>query len=401
MRIRIYGGEIVFFENLDLKDKLVFMRVDFNVPLDGKTITDDTRITYALPTIKKVLEKGARLILASHLGRPRGLTKPEYSLQPVAKHLSELLGMDIAMAPDCVGPEVEKMIAELKSGSILMLENLRFHNDEITNGAEFSAELAKGIDVYLNDAFGTVHREHASVCRLPELAPIKCCGYLMAREIECVDGALKRPQHPFVVVLGGAKVSDKIGIIRNLSSCADSILIGGAMTYTFLKALGRDVGGSLVEEKCIDQAKELLREAAAKDCEVVLPVDHVVAPQIQKNAPTRVVGKEDFPAEWIGLDIGNQTIRNYRDYIQKAAMVIWNGPMGKFEVTPFQEGTYAIARIIAMSDAISIVGGGDSVAAARKAGIADKFTHVSTGGGASLEFLEGKELPGIKALLAR
>ena len=379
--------------DLDLKGKRVFIRVDFNVPLapGGQEITSDKRIRAALPTIQYALEQGAGVVLASHLGRPKGKPNPEMSLKPVAKRLEELLGRPVKMAPDCVGPEVEAMLP--KPGEVLLLENLRFHPGEEKNDPEFAKQLAKLADVYVNDAFGTAHRAHASTVGMIKFMPKAAAGLLMQKELEYLGMATKNPPRPCVAILGGAKVSDKIEVIENLSKVVDKLLIGGAMAYTFLKAQGKPVGKSLVEDDKLDLAKSLLAKMGGK---LVLPVDHVVVSEIKEGAPFEVV--KEIPADKIGVDIGPETIQKYSEAIRGAKTVIWNGPMGVFEKKPFDKGTVALAKAVAESGATSVVGGGDSEKAIKSAGVADKISHISTGGGASLEFLSGIELPGVAAL---
>lgn len=379
--------------DLDLKNKTVFMRVDFNVPLasGGQEITSDKRIRASLPSIQYALEHGAALILASHLGRPKGKPNPEMSLKPVAARLEELLGRKVAMAPDCIGPQVEAM--KPKPGEVLLLENLRFHAGEEKNDADFSKQLASLCDVYVNDAFGSAHRAHASTVGMIAFVQQAAAGLLMDKELEYLTKATKNPERPCIAILGGAKVSDKIEVIENLMKIVDKLLIGGAMAYTFLRAQGEPVGKSLVEEDKIDLAKDLLSRARAK---LLLPTDHVVAAEFKAGAPSQVV--EQIPDGLMALDIGPKTVAAYEAEVAKAKTIIWNGPMGVFEMPPFDAGTMALAHAVASSDAISIVGGGDSEKAIKSAGVSGKISHVSTGGGASLEFLGGVELPGVAAL---
>jgi phosphoglycerate kinase len=379
--------------DLDLKNKTVFIRVDFNVPLGpgGKQITSDKRIRASLPTIRYALEQGAGLILASHLGRPKGKPNPEMSLKPVAQRLAELLGKEVKMAPDCVGPEVEKM--RPKPGEVLLLENLRYHAEEEKNDPGFSKQLAALCDVYVNDAFGSAHRAHASTVGMIRFVPQAAAGLLMDKELEYLNKATRNPEQPCIAILGGAKVSDKIEVIENLMKIVDQILIGGAMAYTFLKALGKPVGKSLVEEDKVDLAKGLLARAGGK---LVLPTDHVVASELKAGAENRVVS--EIPDGTMAVDIGPVTAEAYAAAIAKAKTIIWNGPMGVFEMPPFDRGTVAVAKAVAASGAVSVVGGGDSEKAVKSAGVADKISHISTGGGASLEFLAGIELPGVAAL---
>ncbi|MCC7155978.1 MAG: phosphoglycerate kinase [Bryobacterales bacterium] len=379
--------------DLDLKGKRVFMRVDFNVPLaaGGQEITSDKRIKASLPSIKYALEHGAGLVLASHLGRPKGKPNPELSLKPVAVRLAELLGKPVAMAPDCIGGEVEAMLPG--PGGILLLENLRFHAQEEKNDVEFSRELAKLADVYVNDAFGSAHRAHASTEGIIQFLKPAAAGLLMEKELEYLGKSTKNPERPCVAILGGAKVSDKIEVIENLLKFADKLLIGGAMAYTFLKAQDLPTGNSLVEADKVDLAKSLLKKGAGK---LMLPADHVAASELKEGAASEVVTR--IPDGKMGLDIGPATVEAFGKVIAGAKTVIWNGPMGVFEKPPFDKGTVAIGKAIAASGALSVVGGGDSEKAVKAAGVADKMSHISTGGGASLEFLAGIELPGVAAL---
>ena len=379
--------------DLDLKNKTVFIRVDFNVPLapGGQKITSDKRIRESLPTIRYALEHRAAVILASHLGRPKGQPNPEMSLKPAAARLSELLGQPVRMAPDCVGPEVEKM--RPKPGEVLLLENLRFHAGEEQNDPGFSKQLASLCDVYVNDAFGSAHRAHASTVGMIQYVKHAASGLLMDKELEYLNKATKNPARPCIAILGGAKVSDKIEVIENLMKFVDQILIGGAMAYTFMKAQAQPVGKSLVEEDKVSLAKDLLARAGGK---LLLPKDHVVAAELKEGAEHSVV--KEIPDGMIGVDIGPATIEAYAAAISRAKTIIWNGPMGVFEKPPFDRGTVALAKAVAASGAVSVVGGGDSEKAVKSAGVADKISHISTGGGASLEFLAGIELPGVAAL---
>ncbi|MGA2215355.1 MAG: phosphoglycerate kinase [Bryobacteraceae bacterium] len=378
---------------LKLNGKTVFIRVDFNVPLapGGQEITSDKRIRASLPTIQYALEQGAGVILASHLGRPKGKANPEMSLKPVAVRLSQLLGRPVAMAPDCVGPEVEKM--RPGAGQILLLENLRFHSEEEKNDPGFSKQLAALCDVYVNDAFGSAHRAHASTVGMIPFVREAASGLLMDKELEYLTKATKNPDRPCVAILGGAKVSDKIEVIENLLKVVDELLIGGAMAYTFLKAQGKPVGKSLVEDDKLDLAKELLARSGDK---ILLPSDHVVVDELREGAPFEVLA--NVPEGKIGVDIGPATVATYSAVIASAKTIIWNGPMGVFEKPPFDRGTVALAKAVAASGAVSVVGGGDSEKAIKSAGVADKISHISTGGGASMEFLAGIELPGVAAL---
>jgi phosphoglycerate kinase len=379
--------------DLDLKGKRVFMRVDFNVPLapGGQEITSDKRIKAALPTIKYALEQGAGLVLGSHLGRPKGKPNPEMSLKPVAVKLAELLGKPVKMAPDCIGAEVEAMLPA--PGEVLLLENLRYHAAEEKNDPEFAKQLAKLGDVYVNDAFGTAHRAHASTEGIIQFLKPAAAGLLMQKELEYLFKCTQSPEHPCVGILGGAKVSDKIEVIENLLKFVDRLLIGGAMAYTFLKAQGLPTGKSLVEEDKVDLAKNLLASAGDK---LMLPVDHVVAAEFAENAPNEVV--KEIPADKMGLDIGPETAKAFGDVLRSSKTIIWNGPMGVFEKKPFDAGTVSVAKAVAESGALSVVGGGDSEKAVKAAGVSDKISHISTGGGASLEFLSGLVLPGVAAL---
>jgi phosphoglycerate kinase len=379
--------------DLDLAGKRVFIRVDFNVPLTagGQEIASDKRIRASLPTIRYALEKGAGVILASHLGRPKGKPNPEMSLKPIAAKLAELLGRPVAMAPDCVGPEVEAMLPA--PGEVLLLENLRFHAEEEKNDPGFSKLLAQLCDVYVNDAFGSAHRAHASTVGMIAFVHQAAAGLLMDKEIEYLTKAVKNPARPCVAILGGAKVSDKIEVIQNLMKVVDRLMIGGAMAYTFLRARGEGTGKSLVEEDKIDLARELMAEAGDK---LMLPVDHVVAAELKLGVDSKVV--DHVPGGLMGLDIGPKTIEAYTRVISGAKTIIWNGPMGVFETPPFNRGTEALALAVAASGAVSVVGGGDSEKAIKSAGVSDKISHISTGGGASLEFLAGIELPGVAAL---
>jgi phosphoglycerate kinase len=383
----------ISIRDLDLAGKRVFIRVDFNVPLTngGQEITSDKRIRASLPTIRYALEKGAAVILASHLGRPKGKPNPEMSLKPIAAKLAELLGKPVAMAPDCVGPAVEAMLP--KPGEVLLLENLRFHAEEEKNDPEFSKQLSKLCDVYVNDAFGSAHRAHASTVGMIAFVKQAAAGLLMDKEIEYLTKAVKNPARPCVAILVGAKVSDKIEVIQNLMKVVDKLMIGGAMAYTFLRARGESTGKSLVEEDKIDLARQLMAEAGSK---LMLPVDHVVAAELKAGVETKVVDK--VPDGLMGLDIGPKTVAVYEQVISGAKTVIWNGPMGVFETPPFDKGTVALAKAVAASGAVSVVGGGDSEKAIKSAGVSDKISHISTGGGASLEFLAGIELPGVAAL---
>jgi phosphoglycerate kinase len=385
--------------DLDLQGKKAFIRVDFNVPIKGGTITDDTRIRASLPTIRHALDRGATVILASHLGRPKGKPNPEYSLRPVAARLSELLGRPVVFAEDCVGDPARKGIADAGLGGVVLLENLRFHAEEEKNDPSFARSLAELADVYVNDAFGSAHRAHASTEGIVHHVKEAVAGLLMAKEVEYLGQVLEQPDRPFVAILGGAKVSDKLEVIENLIPRVDALLIGGAMAYTFFKAQGRPVGKSLVEDDLLDTARDDLSRASERKLRLELPVDHVVAPALDAGAPSQTLEVGDAAiGDRMGLDIGPRTAKTYRDVIAGAKTVIWNGPMGVFEIDQFANGTIEVAKAVATVAGTTVIGGGDSIAAVVKAGVADKITHISTGGGASLEFLGGRTLPGVEAL---
>jgi len=383
-------------EDLDVAGKRVLMRVDFNVPLKGGAVSDDTRIRAALPSIRYILERGGSVVLMSHLGRPKGTVVEELRMDPVAARLEELLGSPVKKVDDCVGPEVEQAAEALEPGDVLLLENLRFHPEEEKGDDLFAQRLSRLGDVYVNDAFGTAHRAHASVAGVPKHLRA-AAGFLMQRELKYLGEALASPERPFLAILGGAKVSDKIPVIENLLGKVDGLLIGGGMTYTFMKAQGISVGNSIVEEDRIEVARDLLQRAKEKGVELCLPVDHLVAKEVDPRAETRVV-EDGIPDGWKAVDIGPKTARIYGEKVAAAKTVVWNGPMGIFEVEPFAEGTRRLAEALAQAECVSIIGGGDSAAAVQKYGLTERVTHVSTGGGASLEFLEGKELPGVAAL---
>ncbi|MBL8150177.1 MAG: phosphoglycerate kinase [Blastocatellia bacterium] len=385
-------------KDLDLQGKKLFIRVDFNVPIENGKVSDDTRIQASLPTINYAIGQGARVILASHLGRPKGGPNPKYSLKPVADRLAELLGQPVKFATDCVGTEIEAEAAQLGNGEVLLLENVRFHAAEEKNEENFSRQLAALCDLYVNDAFGSAHRAHSSTAGITQFVSQAASGFLMEKELEYLGKALYNPDHPFVVILGGAKVSDKIEVIENLLKSADVLLIGGAMAYTFLKAQGLPIGKSLVENDKLDLAKQLMEKARARKVRLELPIDHVVATQLEPVEGIRTVKISETAENEAGYDIGPETVEKYRKEIGEAKTVVWNGPMGIFENSNFAHGTMEVARAVASIDATTVVGGGDSVAAVNQAGVSDKISHVSTGGGASLEFLSGLELPGVKAL---
>ena len=386
-------------EDIDVKGKKVIVRVDFNVPLDeNRKITDDKRIVGALPTIKYLVDNGAKTILVSHLGRPKDGFEEKYSMKPTAERLSELLGKEVIMAKDVIGEDAKAKAAALKDGEVLMLENVRFHKEETKNDPAFAKELASMAEIYVNDAFGTAHRAHASTAGLADYLPA-VCGYLIQKEIEIMGKALSNPERPFVAILGGAKVSDKIAVIENLIDKVDTLIIGGGMAYTFFKAKGYNIGTSICEDDKVELAKSLLEKAQSKGVKLLLPVDNVVGLEFKNDTEFKVVASDSIPDGWMGLDIGPKTIEAYAAEIKNAKTVVWNGPMGVFEFPNFEKGTKEVARAVAESGSTSIIGGGDSAAAIEQLGFADKITHISTGGGASLEFLEGKVLPGIDVLL--
>jgi phosphoglycerate kinase len=386
-------------EDIDVNGKRVLARCDFNVPLKDGEITNDKRIVAALPTIKYLMEHGAKVILCSHLGRPKGEYKPEFSLAPVAKRLSEYLGVEVKLAedPEVVGANAKAMASELKDGEVMLLENVRYRAEETKNEENFSKELASLADVFVNDAFGTAHRAHCSTTGVASYLPA-VCGYLIQKEIKFMGGALANPKRPLVAILGGAKVSDKIGVIENLIDKCDTIIVGGGMAYTFMRYFGHNIGDSLLEADWVEKAGEMMKAAEDKGVKFLIPVDNKVGKEYDENTESKIVSSDEIPDGWMGLDIGPETQELFADAIKGAGTVIWNGPMGVSEWENFASGTISIAKAVADSGAISIIGGGDSVAAVTKLGFADKMSHISTGGGASLEFLEGKDLPGICAL---
>ena len=389
----------IFFLDIDLKDKKVLVRCDFNVPMDeNKKITDNTRIVAAIPTIKYLLENNCAIILCSHLGRPKGEFKPEYSLAPVAEELSKLLGKEVIMAKDVIGEDAKQKAANLKQGQIMLLENVRFHKEETDNSPEFAKELASMAQIYVNDAFGTAHRAHSSTAGVAAYLPA-VSGFLIEKELKFLGNAINNPQRPFVAILGGAKVSDKIGVIDSLLDKVDTLMIGGGMAYTFFKAQGYEVGNSICELDKLDLAKQAMEKAKEKGVKLMLPVDTKIGKEFKPDTESKTVAWTEIPEGWEGFDIGEKTIKMFVDELQTAKTVVWNGPLGLFEFDQFAIGTNEIAKALSKIDATTIIGGGDSAAAVEKAGLADKMTHISTGGGASLEFLEGKKLPGIECLL--
>ena len=389
-------------DNLDFKDKKVLVRVDFNVPLDENlNVTDDIRIVSSLPTIKKIISDGGKAILMSHLGRPKGKVNPKYSLKPAAEKLAELLGKNVILAPDCIGEEVKKIVNSMKPGDVVLLENLRFHQEEEKNDAGFAKQLSELGDIYINDAFGSAHRAHASTEGVTKYINQCAAGYLMQKELEYLGGAVSFPKKPYCAILGGAKISGKIDVINNLLDKVDTMLIGGGMAFTFFKAQGKEIGKSLLEEEKLELAKELLNKVKGMNVRFLLPIDVVVADEFKNDSPSETVSIDNVASAKMGLDIGPETIKLFKDEIIKSKTIVWNGPMGVFEMPNFAKGTFEIAEALAKATAngaITVVGGGDSSAAISKAGLEDKVSHVSTGGGASLEFLEGKILPGVAAL---
>jgi phosphoglycerate kinase len=389
-------------ENVNLKDKRVLVRVDFNVPLDEKqNITNDIRIKASLPTIRKIIDDGGKAILISHLGRPKGERKPEFSLKPVAKRLSELLNREVKFADDCIGEAVLNEANSMKPGDILLLENVRFHKGETKNDPEFAKQLAQLGDVYINDAFGSAHRAHASTEGVTKFIKTCAAGYLMEKELDYLGTALANPERPYCAILGGAKISGKIDVIKNLMDKIDTLIVGGGMAFTFLKAQGKEIGKSLLEEEKLELAKDILNKFDNSDVKFLLPVDVIVTEEFKNDSPFEAVSADNIPANKMGLDIGPETIKLFNNELLKSKTIVWNGPMGVFEMNNFAKGTFAIAEALAQATqngAITVIGGGDSAAAISKAGLEDKVSHVSTGGGASLEFLEGKTLPGVAAL---
>ncbi len=388
-------------DRLDIKGKKVFIRADFNVPLDDdQNITDDRRIRSTLPTINYAIDEGAIVILASHLGRPKGKVDPRYSLRPVQRRLSRLLNKDVRFVNDCVGPEVESAIRSIGKGDVMLLENLRFHLEEEKNDDNFARALASLADCYVNDAFGASHRNHASIVGIPKYIP-GAAGFLMKKEIQYLKGTVENPVRPFVAILGGAKVSGKIGVLENLADKVDKVIVGGGMAFTFIKAMGYEVGDSLVEEEMLDLAQRIMGKLKEKRVKFYLPVDCVIAQSIEKGAETKVIPIQEIPRGWKALDIGPASSRLFSEAIQDAKTIIWNGPMGVFEIDAFSRGTFAVARAVADAYALTIVGGGDTDLAVHRAGVSDSISFISTGGGAALELLEGKELPGISALRSK
>jgi len=386
-------------QDVDLRDKRVIIRADFNVPLDDALqITDDTRIRSTLPTINRAVDEGAKVILCSHLGRPKGKPDPKLSLAPIAKRLQRLLGKEVTFAPDCIGTAVEGLVARMKPGDVLLLENLRFHPGEEKNDEAFSRALAALGDVYINDAFGAAHRAHASIVGIPKFIKVAAAGYLLKKEIEYLEGAVAAPVRPFVAILGGAKVSGKIEVIENLGKRVDKVIIGGGMAFTFIKAMGQEIGNSLVEDNMLEFARGIQEHALSRGVKFYLPVDCVVAHSREPGAETKLVPVQEIPKGWYGLDIGPASVKLFSEAVQNAKTILWNGPMGVFEMDAFARGTFAMAHAVANAYALTIVGGGDTALAVHRAGESESMTFISTGGGAALELLEGKQLPGLVAL---
>ncbi len=386
-------------DQVDLSGKRVLIRCDFNIPLDDSLqITDDSRLRAALPTINHVADEGASVILCSHLGRPNGQPIPELSLAPVAKRLRRLLGKDVIFAPDCVGPKVKNLVSQLKPGDVLLLENLRFHPEEEQNDETFAAELASLGDVYINEAFGTAHRTHASIVGITRFMKVAAAGYLMRREVEYLEGAVENPTRPFVAILGGAKVSGKIGVIENLGKKVDKVIIGGGMAFTFIKAMGLEIGRSLVEDDMLEFAKGIQEHAISRGVKFYLPVDCVVAASLDPGAETKILPVQEIPEGWYGLDIGPASVKLFGEAVQNAKTILWNGPMGMFERDAFSRGTFAMVHAVANAYALTIVGGGDTALAVHRAGESDSMSFISTGGGAALQLLEGNDMPGLAAL---
>lgn len=388
-------------EDLQIKGKRVFVRADFNVPLDDNlVITDDSRIRSTLPTINYAIDEGAKVILASHLGRPRGKVEPRFSLAPVVKRLQRLLNKEVVFVPDCVGPQAEQVVAKMKEGDVVLLENLRFHPEEEKNEEAFARNLARLADFFVNDAFGTAHRSHASTAGITKFLP-SAAGFLMKKEIEYLKGVVENPVRPFVAILGGAKVSGKIGVLENLVDKVDKVIVGGGMAYTFISAMGYEIGDSLVEGEMLELAKNIMEKLKRNNIKFYLPVDSVIAQTIEAGAETKIVTTQELPKGWRALDIGPASVKLFSEALQNAKTIIWNGPMGVFEIDAFSRGTFAIAHSVTDAYALTIVGGGDTDHAVHKAGVNDAITFISTGGGASLQLLEGKDLPGISALTDR
>ncbi|UCE64799.1 MAG: phosphoglycerate kinase [Nitrospirota bacterium] len=386
-------------DQLDLRNKRVIIRVDFNVPLDDASqITDDSRIRAALPTINHVIDEGGSVVLCSHLGRPKGKNSPALSLAPVAKRLQRLMGKPVLFAHDCIGPEVQSLVSKMKPGDVLLLENLRFHSGEEANDERFASQLATLGDVYVNEAFGTAHRSHASTIGIPKFVKVAAAGYLMKREVESLEGAVENPTRPFVAILGGAKVSGKIGVIENLGKRVDKVIIGGGMAYTFIKAMGLEIGNSLVEDDMLDFAKGIQEHAINRGVKFYLPVDCVVAATLDPDAETKIVPIQEIPEGWFGMDIGPASVKLFSEAVENAKTILWNGPMGVFERDAFSRGTFALAHAVANAYAKTIIGGGDTALAVHRAGESESMSFISTGGGAALQLLEGKHMPGLAAL---